>query len=84
MAADSVGGILPDRNTDSDGGDILRQSHQVLHEVYACSWLDVMDHCNRGTHLADAAWQDPHQCSEEVKKDWLFEVILLTLILPFY
>jgi hypothetical protein len=43
-----------------------------------------MDHCNRGTHLADAAWQDPHQCSEEVKKDWLFEVILVALILPLF
>ena len=34
------------------------------------------------THLADAALQDPYQYGEEVKKDWLFEVILITLILP--
>jgi hypothetical protein len=43
-----------------------------------------MDHCNRDTLLSGAAWQDPHQCGEELKKDWLFEVFLVASILPFY
>jgi hypothetical protein len=34
-------------------------------------------------HPAGAALQDPYQYGEEVKKDWLFEVILVALILPF-
>jgi hypothetical protein len=42
-----------------------------------------MDHRNRDTHLAGVALQDPYQCGEEVKKDWLFELILVALILPF-
>jgi hypothetical protein len=84
MAAGFCGGILADRNTDSNGGNILQGCHQVLPEVYACSWLDVMDHCNRHTHLAGAACQDPYQYGEEVKKDWLFEVILVALILPLF
>jgi hypothetical protein len=43
-----------------------------------------MDHRNRDTHFAGAALQDPYRYGEEVKKDWLFEVILVALILPFY
>jgi hypothetical protein len=43
-----------------------------------------MDHRNSDTHLAGGDLLYPYQCGEEVKKDWLFEVILLTLILPFY
>jgi hypothetical protein len=35
-------------------------------------------------HLVGVASPDPYQCGEEVKKDWLFEVILVTLILPFF
>ena len=42
-----------------------------------------MDHRNRDTHRAGVAAQDPYQCGEEVKKDWLFELILVALILPF-
>lgn len=34
-------------------------------------------------HFAGAALQDPYQYGGEVKKDWLFEVILVTLIPPF-
>ena len=33
-------------------------------------------------HLAGAGLQDPYQYGEEVKKDWLSEVILVALILP--
>ena len=83
MAAGSYIGILPDRNTDLNGGDNLQEYHRGLPEVYAYSWLDVMDHRNMDTHLAGAALQDPYQYGEEVKKDWLFEVILVALILPF-
>jgi hypothetical protein len=43
-----------------------------------------MDHRNMDTYLAGAALQDRYQCGEEVKKDWLFEVILVALILPFF
>jgi hypothetical protein len=43
-----------------------------------------MDHRNMGIHLAGVALQDLYQCGEGAKKDWLFEVILLTLILPYY
>jgi len=43
-----------------------------------------MDHRNMGIHLAGAALQDPYQYGEEVKKDWLFEVIPVALILPFF
>jgi hypothetical protein len=43
-----------------------------------------MDHRNMDTHLAGAASKVPYQYDEEVKKDWLFEVILVTLILPFF
>jgi hypothetical protein len=42
-----------------------------------------MDHRNRDTHFAGAALQDPYRYGEEVKKDWLFELILVALILPF-
>ena len=84
MAVGSCGGILPDRNTDLDGEDSLQEYHRDLPEVYADSWLDVTDHRNMDTHLAGALLLDPYQCREEVKKDWLFEVILVTLILPFF
>jgi len=84
MAAGSYGGILPARSIDLTGGDNLQECHRVLPEVYADSWLDVMDHRNMDIHLAGAALQDPYQYGEEVKKDWLFEVILLALILPFF
>ena len=83
MAAGSCGGILPDRNTDLNGGDNLQEYHRGLPEVYAYSWLDVMDHRNMDIHLAGAALQDPYQYGEEVKKDWLFEVKMVTLFLPF-
>jgi hypothetical protein len=43
-----------------------------------------MDHRNMDTHLAGAASKVPYQYDEEVKKDWLFEVILVTLILPLF
>jgi hypothetical protein len=42
-----------------------------------------MDHRNRHILLAGVASQDPYQCGEEVKKNWLFELILVALILPF-
>jgi hypothetical protein len=84
MAAGSYGGILPDCNTDLDAGDNLQECHRGLPEVYADSWLDVMDHRNRDSHFAGASLQDPYLCGEEVKKDWLFEVILVALILPFF
>ena len=84
MAAGSDGGILPARNTDLNRGDNRQECHRGLPEVYADNWLDVMDHRNMDTHLAGADLQVPYQCGEEVKKDWLFEVILVTLILPFF
>jgi hypothetical protein len=43
-----------------------------------------MDHRNMDSLSADGDWQGPHQCDEEGKKDWLFGVLLLTLILPFF
>jgi hypothetical protein len=84
MAAGSYGGILPARNTDLDVGDNLQECHRGLPEVYADSWLDLMDHRNRDIHLARAASQGPYQYGVEVKKDWLFEVILVALTLPFF
>ena len=83
MAVGSCGGILPDRNTDLDGKDNLQECHRGLLGVSADSWLDVGDHRNMDIHPAGAALQDPYQYGEEVKKDWLFEVILVALILPF-
>jgi hypothetical protein len=43
-----------------------------------------MDHRNMDIHPAGVAGQYPYQYGEEVKKDWLFEVILVTLTLPFF
>jgi hypothetical protein len=43
-----------------------------------------MGHHNLDILLAGAALQDPYQCGVEVKKDWLFEVILVALTLPFF
>jgi hypothetical protein len=43
-----------------------------------------MTHRNMDNHLAGAARPFPYQCGEEVKKDWLFEVILVALILPLF
>ena len=84
MAVDSYGGIFPVRSIDLDVGDNLQECHRVLPEVYADSWLDVMDHRNMDNHFAGAALQVPYQYGEEVKKDWLFEVILVALTLPFF
>jgi hypothetical protein len=84
MAVDSCVGILPARSTDLDGPGNLQEFPQVHPVVYARSWLDVMDHRNMDIHLVGVASQDPYQYGEEEKKDWLFEVILLTLILPFF
>ena len=78
------GGILHDRNTDSDGEDIPQECRRVLHEVCACSWLDVVDHRNANSHLAGVVLPGLCQCGEEVKKDWLFELILVAWILPFF
>jgi hypothetical protein len=84
MAAGSCCGILPDRNTDLDGGGNLQECHRSHPEVCEDSWLDVMDHRNMDIHLAGVVWLNPYQYGEEVKKDWLFEVILVALILPFF
>jgi hypothetical protein len=84
MAAGSCGGILHARSIDLTGEDNLQECHRGLPEVYADSWLDLMGHRNRNIHLARAASQDPYQYGVEVKKDWLFEVILVALILPFF
>jgi hypothetical protein len=43
-----------------------------------------MDHRNMDSPSPDGDWQGPYQCDEEGKKDWLFAVLLLTLILPFF
>jgi hypothetical protein len=84
MAAGSYAGILPARNTDLIGGDNLQECHRDLPGVYADSCLDAEDHRNMDTHLFGAVLQVPYQCGEEVKKDWLFEAILVALILPFF
>lgn len=83
MAARFFVCTLAANSTDLDGLGNLQEFPQVHLVVYAGSWLDVMGHRNMDIHLADVAWQDPHQCGEEGKKDWLFEVILLSFILPF-
>ena len=84
MAAGSYGGIFPVRSIDLDVGDNLQECHRVLPEVYADSWLDVVEHRNMDIHLVGVASQDLYLCGEEMKKDWLFEVILVALILPFF
>ena len=84
MVASSCVCTLAVNSTDLDGLSNLQEFPQVHLVVYARSWLDVMGHRNMGIHLADVAWQDPHQCGEEEKKDWIFEVILLSLLLPFH
>jgi hypothetical protein len=84
MAAGSYGGILPARSIDLTAGGNLQKCHQGLPAVCADSWLDLMDHRNMGNHFAGAAFQDPYQYGGEVKKDWLFEVILVALFLPFF
>jgi hypothetical protein len=43
-----------------------------------------MVHRNRDIHLVGVASQDPNQYGGELKKDWLFEVILVALTLPFF
>ena len=84
MAVGSCACILPAHNIDLDVGGNLQECHRDLPEVYADSWLDVMDHRNLDIHLACAALQDLYQYGVEVKKDWLFEVILVALIPPFF
>jgi hypothetical protein len=41
-----------------------------------------MDHRNANSPLAGAVLTGLYQCGEEVKKDWLFELILVAWILP--
>jgi hypothetical protein len=82
-AAGSCGDILLARSIGFDAGDNLPEGHRGLPGVYADSWLDVMDHRNMDSPSDDGDWQGPYQCDEEGKKDWLFGVLLLTLILPF-
>jgi len=83
MAVNSYVGILPARSIDLTVDGNLQEFLQVHPVVFVRNWLDVMVHRNMDTHLAGVDSQDPHQCGEEDKKDWLFEVILLALILPF-
>ena len=52
--------------------------------VYVYSCLDAMDHRNMNIPLVGVAGLNPYQYGEEVKKDWLFEVILVALFLPFF
>ena len=59
-------------------------STRVPHGVYVHSWLDVTVRHSADIQLHDAFWQDLNQYGKEDEKDWIFQEVLLTYLLPLY
>jgi hypothetical protein len=70
-------------NIDYVGSYILREDLLVHHVVFSDSWLDVMVRHNKNILLIGFAPQDLYLYDREVKKVWVFEEVLLTLLLSF-
>ena len=82
MGEESSAGIQVYCNIGSASLDIHREYLQGLLVAVAYRWNNAEDHRNRGILPLDACWLDLRQCNGVDEKDWLFERVLITLLLP--
>ena len=83
MAASTCTDNLPAHSTGFAEPDTLQADLPAPLSVYVRISLDVEDHRKKDISSRGIDWQDRHQSDEEVKKDLISEVILLTYSRPF-
>ncbi|MBT6504285.1 MAG: helix-turn-helix domain-containing protein [Deltaproteobacteria bacterium] len=83
MGEDSYAGIQGDCNIGSASLDIPREYLQGLLVVVAYKWNNGVGHRKKGILPLDACWLNLRQYNGVNEKDWLFERVLITLLLPF-
>jgi len=84
MGAECAADIQDDCNKGSTALGIHLEYFRGLLVAVVYSWNNVIGHRNRGSLILGVCWRDLRQYGEVDEKCWLFELVLISLPLPFW